>query len=51
MSEKKNEHQPQHPDGPTWCVKCGTFDTHFAGSECRDASKEQAFWRREPEQK
>jgi len=21
-----NNHEMQHPDSPTWCVHCGTFD-------------------------
>ena len=27
-------HEAQHPDGPTWCVHCGTFDVYFATTEC-----------------
>lgn len=28
------KHEAQHPDSPTWCVHCGTFDIYFATGEC-----------------
>lgn len=27
-------HQYQHPDAPTWCIHCGTFQEH-----CRDGEQ------------
>lgn len=30
------EHVMQHPDSPTWCVHCGTFDIYCVGRSCAD---------------
>jgi len=27
------KHQFQHPDSPTWCIHCSTFDTHCIPDE------------------
>ena len=27
---KIGEHIMAHPEGPTWCVRCGTFDCYCA---------------------
>ena len=29
-------HEMQHPDSPTWCIHCGTFDIYCDGSECTE---------------
>lgn len=36
-----NGHTPEHPDSPTWCTKCGTFDVYFKATDCRP--KEPGF--------
>lgn len=27
-------HEMQHPDSPTWCVHCGTFDMWCDTADC-----------------
>ena len=27
-------HEMQHPDSPTWCIHCGTFDIYCGSMEC-----------------
>ena len=45
-------HEMQHPDSPTWCVHCGTFDPYCKVTDCtpnRDRlfdMSDQANWRR-----
>lgn len=34
----------QHPDSPTWCVKCGTFDCYADTTPCKgDGDKFNTF--------
>lgn len=33
MTMDEQRHMMQHPDSPTWCVWCGTFDV-YAGEAC-----------------
>jgi hypothetical protein len=27
-------HEMQHPDSPTWCIHCGTFDVYCGFKDC-----------------
>ena len=42
------EHRLQHPDSPTWCIDCGTFDCYCVSGEC-DANETGCFNSDEPE--
>jgi hypothetical protein len=48
-----NRHEMQHPNSPTWCIRCGTFDIYCGSTECVSTlayrqfdMKEPANWRR-----
>lgn len=41
MSRPMNNHEMQHPNSPTWCVHCGTFDIYAEG-EC-DGPRDRRF--------
>ncbi len=32
--DAKRSHKMQHPDSPTWCVICGTFDIYCDTTPC-----------------
>lgn len=32
----KPQHEMQHPESPTWCIHCGTFDVFCAGIACTE---------------
>jgi hypothetical protein len=41
------KHEMQHPDSPTWCIHCGTFDIYAETTECA-AEPTRAFDSRIP---
>lgn len=42
------QHEMQHPDSPTWCIHCGTFDIYCEAYACT-ASRAARFDSREQE--
>lgn len=41
------KHKMQHPDAPTWCVYCGTFDHNCEPEEECDAQDSVEKWNSE----